>query len=597
VITPGRPRRDAGWIASPSRAGARGRAATAAVAVAITVAGCAAVPTSGAVEQFGGAEQIGANQQQNYPQPIPEPPGRGWNPQKIVAGFLAASASFAGDHAVAREYLDPSAHWSPSWAVTVVSSMTTGNPVSFRKQFTSNEPGPFMKVTVNGSQVATLTGNGQLLASPGSHKTSATFTLTKINGQWRITTLPANLLIRQQDFPRVYQSRDIYFLGGSGRTLVPDPVFVPEQDTSTQLATGLANALLKDPKGWLQGAVATAFPHGVTAEVKINGPIATVDLVGKGATANRWQQEQMAAQLTWTLASGGSAIQSVELEINGRPLQIGGNQLQLVDTYSDWLPAPSAGSRLYYIGAGGIVKTLSAGQVGVLRTPGVPPLRSIAVSPNGRWIAGISENQKVVYASDPAHGGRLRKWSAETGDCTSLSWDSAGDLWITADGGLWMMAPGSDGAQSVSLPSNDTAVTAFRVAPDGVRAAMIVNNGTQLQMVAITHASQSPSLGDPVAIGPGIPDPEAVSWYDADDVLVLAGSRSGSELEEVPLTGGEPIWTASEGNIVSMSATYPTGDSPNVAFVLSPGGQVMVSTNLGAFQSTAATGQAPAFPG
>jgi hypothetical protein len=585
-------------MASRSGPGARGRAAIAAVAVAVAIAGCAAVPTSGAVQQFGGAEQIGANQQQAYPQPIPEPPGRGWNPQQIVSGFLAASASFADGHAVAREYLDPSAegHWSPSWAVTVVSSMTTGNPVTLRKQITSNMPGPFMKVTVNGSQVATLTDNGQLLASPGSHKTSATFTLIKISGQWRITSpLPPNLLIRQQDFPRVYQSRDIYFLAGSGRTLVPDPVFAPEQDTSTQLATGLVNALLQDPKGWMQGAVTTAFPRRVTAEVKINGPNATVDLLGKGATANRKQQEQMAAQLAWTLDSG--AIQSVVLEINGRPLQIGGNQLQLVDTYSDWLPTPSAGSSLYYIAAGGIVKTLSgeSGQVGRVHTPGVPALRSIAVSPNGRWIAGISENQKVVYAWDLGHGGTLRKWAAETGDCTSLSWDSAGDLWITAGGGLWMMAPGSDGAQSITLPQTDTAVTTFRVAPDGVRAVMIVNNGTQLQMVAITRAGQ-PSLGDPVTIGPGITDPEAVSWYDADDVLVLAGSSSGGELQEVPLTGGQPIWTASEGNIVSMTATYPSGTSPNVAVGLS-GGQVMVSTSLGAFQGTAATGQAPAFPG
>ena len=609
MITPARARRAAGWPASLRRPGARGRGAAAAVAVAVTVAGCAGVPTSGAVQQFGGAD--GANQQQNYIQPIPEPPGQGWTPQEIVDGFLAASASFAGNHAVAREYLDSSAQsdWNPGWAVIVVSSTTPGTPTGLMKQFEANEPGGLMRVVVYGQQVATVKNTGQFLASQESHKTSATFNLAKnSDGQWRITTpLPPNLLISQQDFQRVYQSRDIYFLGGSGQTLVPDPVFVPEEDTNTQLAAGLANALLKDPEGWLQGAVTTAFPHGVTAEVKINGPNATVDLVGKGATANRAQQEQMAAQLTWTLASGPTAIQAVELEINGRPLQIGGNQLQLPESYTGWLPAPTPGSSLYYIGSGGTVKTLSglgppgsgeSGQVapvaGAGRTPVVPALRSIAVSPNGRWIAGISENKKIVYAWEPGHGGTPRKWAAETGDCTSLSWDSAGDLWITAGGGLWMMAPGSNGAQSVSLPQNDTAVTAFRVAPDGVRAVMIVNGGTQL--VAITRAGQSPSLGDPVAIGPGISHAEAVSWYDADAVIVLAGSSSGGELEEVPLTGGQPIWTASEGNIVSMTATYPSGTSPNVAVGLS-GGQVMVATNLGAFQSTAATGQAPAFPG
>jgi hypothetical protein len=47
---------------------------------------------------------------------------------------------------------------------------------------------------------------------------------------------------------------------------------------------------------------------------------------------------------------------------------------------------------------------------------------------------------------------------------------------------------------------------------------------------------------------------------------------------------------------VSMTATYPSGSSPNIAVGLS-GGQVMVATSSGAFQSTAAVGQAPAYPG
>ena len=42
---------------------------------------------------------------QYYLQPIPVPPGHGWTPQQIVSGFLAANASFANGHAVAREYL------------------------------------------------------------------------------------------------------------------------------------------------------------------------------------------------------------------------------------------------------------------------------------------------------------------------------------------------------------------------------------------------------------------------------------------------------------------------------------------------------------
>ena len=225
----------------------------------------------------------------------------------------------------------------------------------------------------------------------------------------------------------------------------------------------------------------------------------------------------------------------------------------------------------------------------------MPWLRSIAVSPDGRWIAGISRAGKTVYAWDLTHKAALRVWHSSSGTCTSLSWDRQGDLWITAGGDLWMMAPGSDGAQPVSLPPGDT-VTAFRVAPDGVRAVMIANNGAPLQLVAIVR-SGGPSVGTPVAIGSGITDPESLSWYDANNVIVLDASQSGGQLDEVPLNGGQYTPIASPGNIVSVTATNPSAPTPNIAVLLA-GGQIMVSSILGgAFESTHATGQAPAFPG
>jgi Lipoprotein LpqB beta-propeller domain/Sporulation and spore germination len=572
--------------------------------MAIAAGGCAAVPTSGAVQQFGSG--AGTGQQQYYSQPIVQGPGPGWSPGEIVHGFLVANASFADNHGVAREYLDPTVRqaWKPGWAATVVSSWSVGLPQNLPKR-PASQPGELEdSVVATGLQVGTTTS--------GSRKqtVTVTFDLGRFNGQWRISNPPQNLLLTQAAFQRVYQPRNLYFLAGSGRTLVPDPVFVPELDTSTQLATGLATALLKDPAGWLGGAAATGFPAKSTViGVKIDGPNAIVDLGGKAAAAGPQQQEQMAAQLAWTLASGPTSIQSVELEVNGRPLPIRGNQLQLLDTYSSWMPTPSAGSSLYYLDTGGAVRALSgigppgSGKLGTVTavtgaagTPRVPPLRSIAVSPDGRWIAGISATGKTVYTWDLTHKAvSVRKWLSGSGTCTSLSWDQQGDLWITAGGDLWMMASGTDGAQPVSLPPGDT-VTAFRVAPDGVRAVMIVNNGALLQLVAIVR-SGGPFLGIPVTIGSGITDPEALSWYDANNVIVLDGSPSGGQLDEVPLNGGQFTPVGSEGDIVSVTATNPSGPTPNIAVGLA-GGQIMVSANLGgAFESTHATGQAPVFPG
>jgi Lipoprotein LpqB beta-propeller domain/Sporulation and spore germination len=589
------------------RPGAGGWVASAAAAVAIAAGGCATVPTSGAVQQFGGAAPAGVGPG-FYSQPIVQPPGPGWTAEEIVEGFIAANASFASNPEVAREYLDPTAQktWNPRWAVSIVSTLKVSQPVNLPKQVAASQLGAQpARVSVTTLRVGTLTENGQPVTSSGPPRQTFNFTLAKLGGQWRISHPPPTLLLTQDAFQRVYQPRNLYFLAGSGRTLVPDPVFVPEPDTTTQLATGLATALLQNPAGWLSGAAVTGFPAKSTViGVKINGPNAIVDLGGKAAAARQPQLEQMAAQLAWTLASGPPSIQSVELEVNGRPLQIGGTQPQLLENYLGWMPASSAGSSLYYIGVGGTVRALSGigppgsghlGSVTVVTPPaGTPPLRSIAVSPDGRWIAGISETGRAVYAWDlTSKAAHLRGWPTSSGPCTSLSWDQQGDLWITAGGGVWLLPPGKGSPTDVS-PVGDS-VTSFQVAPDGVRAVMILGTGAALQLVAIDR-SGVPSLGPPVAIGSGITDPESLSWYDANDVIVLDG-RSGGQLWEVPLNGGPLTPIASQGNIVSVTATNPSGPTTSIAVGLA-GGQIMVSSKLGAaFENTRAIGQAPVYPG
>jgi hypothetical protein len=600
------------WRAWP----ARGRVA-AAFAQAGAGARGATAPASGPVQQVG-VGQVGVNQEQDYSQPIPVGPGPGWTPTQIVAGFLAASASFAGDHQVAREYLDPETQqrWRPGWAVTVVSGSLTTSTAPALPRPVSNQSELLARVKVTGQPVATLTGTGQYLVSPGSSTTSSYFNLIKENtGQWRIDGLPrSGLLLTQADFLRVYQPRNLYFLTQSGRTLVPDPVFVPQQATNTGLAAGLVNALLQVPNGWLYGAAGTGFPgrHRPSVQVRITGSNAVVDLGGKSISASRQQLVQMAAQLVWTLTSGPTTLQSVELEINGRPLQIMGSQYQLPQTYHDWVPSQSANPNLYFVGGNGTVQAMSGagqpGQVpGAAGAAGVPALSSIAVSPDGRMLAGIAAGGGAVYISDLSRGSPLREWKPENGVVTSVSWDAQGDLWAAAGGAIWILPPISSAPISAAPITMSVAagneVTDFQVAPDGVRVAMIVHsviNGkssAQVQLAAITHGGTSSSVGDPVTLGASIPDPELVTWYGADDLIVLAKNSSGTQLYDVPLNGGQPSQVATAGgDPVSVTATSPENSAAQVAVGL-PDGRIMISTSLGAFQPSRAAGQAPAYPG
>ena len=147
-------------------------------------------------------------------------------------------------------------------------------------------------------------------------------------------------------------------------------MFVPQQATNTELATGLVKALLQDPTGWLTGAAVTGFPAHAQpiGQVRIDGQNATVDLGGehgKPFKASQRQLEQMAAQLAWTLTSGPTPVQSVELELNNRPQRVMSSYYQDPQAYQGWMPAQPAGSSLYFVGSNGAVQTLSGvGQSG-----------------------------------------------------------------------------------------------------------------------------------------------------------------------------------------------------------------------------------------
>ena len=591
--------------------GPRAAAAVAAVALVLAAsAGCAAVPTSGPVQV--GASQGGFSQEQAYSQPIPEGPGAGWTPRQIVSGFLTASASFAGDHAVAREYLDSTAqqNWKPGWAVTVVSGLST-EAVNAPRQMTG-QPGQLSKVEATGLPVATLTDTGQYLVSASTQPFY--YSLVKVNGQWRIDALPrSQLLLTENDFQRVYQPRDLYFLAQSGDALVPDPVFVPQQATDTELATGLVQALLQDPGQWLADAASTAFPaHSYRiGQVRINGPNATVDLGGKALTASRKQLLQMAAQLVWTLAGGTTNIQSVQLELDGRPVAVMGAQYQLLPTYSSWVQGQSSGSSLYFLDDDGAVQTLTgAGQQGPGRVGSIqgaaglanaPALGSVAISPDRRTIAGIAANGGSYYIGGLSRDASLRRLATPGGTITSVSWDAQGDLWIAAGGQVWMLPPGATTPVPVAVNVAPGATVAdLRVAPDGVRAAMIIGSAdgksrTQVQVAAITRSNSSASTGEALFLGSSIADPRALAWYGEDNLIVLAGNPG--QLYDVPLNGGQPTpITVAGGYPVSVSATGPETGTPDIAVGLA-NGTIMVSANQSGFEATKAVGWVPVYPG
>jgi hypothetical protein len=173
------------------------------------------------------------------------------------------------------------------------------------------------------------------------------------------------------------------------------------------------------------------------------------------------------------------------------------------------------------------------------------------------------------------------------GNCTSLSWDSQGDLWAVAGSDVYVLnqtltvlhiIPASIPAQQIA-PSDS--FVSLKVAPDGLRVAMIVRrkNGASVYISALTKKVNSPIVylaqGGPVlTVGPDLVNPIALAWWDSDHLLVLERLHGNSQLYKVPLNGGESIklLTAPEsavsvtanGSFIAVGTSASAGRRPAV---------------------------------
>jgi hypothetical protein len=122
-----------------------------------------------------------------------------------------------------------------------------------------------------------------------------------------------------------------------------------------------------------------------------------------------------------------------------------------------------------------------------------------------------------------------------------------------------VVSPGTAAVTQVSLPLGTGTVTALRVAPDGVRIAMIVNSaaGPRLLLGAIVRGDGQLSILQTVAVGADVSDPSALTWYDADHLLVVAQSSAGPGLDEVPVDGDHSTAMGVQPGMVSITAAGP----------------------------------------
>jgi hypothetical protein len=179
--------------------------------------------------------------------------------------------------------------------------------------------------------------------------------------------------------------------------------------------------------------------------------------------------------------------------------------------------------------------------------------------------------------------------------CTSLSWDIRGNLWVTASPSAYVIPgaasglPGRAALVPVQIPPLPprAVVQEVRVAPDGVRVAMIVRFGASARILIaaisrngnpsftyLAQAQQQPQ--QMLRVGSDVVDPGALTWLDPDHLLVLDRRAPGkAQIYEVPLDGGASTQVATPSGAISLASNWPYGQvNPQLAVGIAPAGAV-----------------------
>lgn len=623
-----------GRAPTPGRTAAR--VLIAALVMAFLAAGCAAVPTSGLMQTTNLPSGSGGVQQgSDCCGLIMSPPASGWGPAQMVLNFILASADFRDHHAIARHYLTPAASraWlpGPGPAVTVIAKP----PKLVFEHLPVSEPDSAV-VQISVQELGRVTASGQYVPARGGEVThQQEFGLQRVHHQWRIANLPSSgqsqpsndqtsneLLLTKDLFQLAYQPRNLYYLDPAGKQqLVPDPVFVPV-DTADP-ANDLVRALLPSPQGWLAPGVLSAFPPAARPARPVSVPpgskTAIVDLSMPKSAVTNANLSQMSAQLVWTLTStsyGSTPIQAVKLVVNGRAWIPPGASSAVQSQHNYPQPAlqPSGHQSLYFLTTEGAARKLTGSGTSSAALPGGAGtgqvrLTSIAVSPDGHYLAGLAGPPRAatLYTEDLAAAAKQHADAAARAlhsrlsgvRLTSVSWDRHDDLWVAgAVGGrvkIWVLPAGGGAPMHVGLPAHTGPITALRVAPDGVRLALItrVASGPQVWLTAIVKTNDQFTLSTAAQIGADLVAPSALSWYDADHLVVVNQATADPQLEEVPVDGDRSSYQGIQPDMASIAAAGPKYP----LFATLQTGHLTRSVGLGELWTQVLSGHAATYPG
>lgn len=507
----------------------RRAAAALAATMALALAGCVSIPSSGSVN----AGEARPDEQAVDLDVLVRKPQGGETQQEILEGFIEAAASPRGNYEIAREFLTPA--FAGEWAsdAGVIIDVLADRAFS---QLGENS------IRAQAVPSGNLAPNGQYLEPASGAPVELEYAFEQVDGEWRISSAPEGLLIDETTFRLVYREYTLAFFDPQYRFVVPDVRWFAGRESAQ---TSIVRALLAGPAEWLAPGVVSAIPDDVAldpATVPVNDGVAEVSLSG-AAFDNLQTVQLMQYQLEQSLA-GVRNVRTVRLSLNGSAQQV-------PDPGSEPERTPRIDPRpLAYEGES--FGFLAGSGDEVVAVPGISE-QVVALEPTGAAL-GPAAAAAAVRADDGVHLVRADEdailLDPRVGlitpalDVDDVVWSVPADA---PDALAWFAVDGT-ASEQIPVPWSATRIQAIELSRDGTRIAALLGDGSRTRVVVASV--QRDEEGLPVALGPvalelagAAGEPLDLAWLDSGTVGVLSasGERARLGLQEVgaPDTTGE----------------------------------------------------------
>ncbi len=545
------------------------------------LAGCASLPTTGPVTAGLPAR---ADERGGF-RVLPAGPGRDAGPGAVVAGFLRAGVGADDDFTAARSHLVAGlrASWRPGARVVVhpVDSRTVtlaqaGVPLAPDADVDPAR-GP-VDVEVTAPVHAVVDGHGvHAAAAPGTVE-RLSLRVVPEGGQWRIDSVPDQLLIDTSDFAIAWEPRTLYFPDRWGQQLVPEVRWFAERGSTPTTA---AAELLRGPSAWLAPATRRDHARGVSLAsdtVPVQDGTAQVDLSASVLDADALTRTLLVRQMQATLLAL-PAVESVVVTAGGGAVSSTGARVPPhAQPRVELAPALLVDGAPHRWGGGAPMPVAGLGPPPGALAP--PPLEALALE-DGSLVGLVAGGGALLRweppqaPADPAAPAppapvlAATALSAPGGALTPPSLDPRGWAWSTAracDGTV--TAVSRDGVVAVVGAAwlAGRTVLSLRASREGARVAVVSaaagGGDPRVDVAGLERADDGSPRSLTVPDAPPTPWLGAVvaaAWVDETTVAVV-GTEVGADAAQVfLLTGGEVTGLGAPGTVPGTVVPAPGG--------------------------------------